>query len=69
MAISSEPKAILAINTFRKDATDPNPLIRSLAVRTMGCIRLDQVTAPWMEVTRCSQEGRRWYTNIQCTYI
>eukprot|EP00438_Fugacium_kawagutii_P000603 Skav236175 [mRNA] locus=scaffold298:438469:442274:- [translate_table: standard] len=40
--------AILAINTFRKDATDPNPLIRSLAVRTMGCIRLDQVTVPWL---------------------
>ena len=44
-AFKAQPElAILAINTFRKDATDPNPLIRSLAVRTMGCIRLDQVT-------------------------
>ena len=35
--------AILAVNTFRKDASDPNPLIRALAVRTMGCIKLDEV--------------------------
>uniref|UniRef100_A0A0G4IER7 AP complex subunit beta n=1 Tax=Chromera velia CCMP2878 TaxID=1169474 RepID=A0A0G4IER7_9ALVE len=35
--------AILAVNTFCKDATDPNPLIRALAVRTMGCIRLEQI--------------------------
>ena len=35
--------AILAVNTFRKDASDPNPLIRALAVRTMGCIKLGEV--------------------------
>ncbi|CAE8595305.1 unnamed protein product, partial [Polarella glacialis] len=44
--------AILAINTFRKDATDSNPLIRSLAVRTMGCIRLDQVVEYLLEPLR-----------------
>ena len=27
-----------------KDASDPNPLIRALAVRTMGCIRVDRIT-------------------------
>ena len=33
--------AILAINTFRKDARDKtNPFLRGLAVRTMGCIRV-----------------------------
>jgi AP-1 complex subunit beta-1 len=49
--------AILAINTFRKDASDPNPLIRSLAVRTMGCIRLDQVTEYLLEPLRkCCQD-------------
>lgn len=26
-----------------KDCEDPNPLIRALAVRTMGCIRVDKV--------------------------
>ena len=36
--------AILAVNTFSKDCEDPNPLIRALAVRTMGCIRVDKIT-------------------------
>lgn len=36
--------AILAVNTFVKDTQDPNPLIRALAVRTMGCIRVDKIT-------------------------
>merc|ERR1719277_1714402 len=50
--------AILAINTFRKDASDSNPLIRSLAVRTMGCIRLDQVTEYLLEPLRkCCQDA------------
>jgi len=36
--------AILAVNTFVKDTQDPNPLIRALAVRTMGCIRVIKIT-------------------------
>jgi len=32
------------VNTFVKDASDANPLIRALAVRTMGCIRVDRIT-------------------------
>lgn len=35
---------LLAVNTFVKDASDTNPLIRALAVRTMGCIRVDRIT-------------------------
>ena len=35
---------IMAVNTFVKDCDDPNPLIRALAVRTMGCIRVDKIT-------------------------
>jgi AP-1 complex subunit beta-1 len=38
-AKSQPDLAILAVNTFVKDTQDPNPLIRALAVRTMGCIR------------------------------
>lgn len=34
---------ILATNTFMRDAEDPNPLIRALAIRTMGCIRVDKM--------------------------
>lgn len=41
----SQPElTLLAVNTFVKDANDPNPLIRALAVRTMGCIRVDKIT-------------------------
>lgn len=29
---------------FLQDCEDPNPLIRALAVRTMGCIRVDKIT-------------------------
>ena len=36
--------AILAVNTFRKDARErANPLIRGLAVRTMGCIGVEEI--------------------------
>jgi AP-1 complex subunit beta-1 len=35
---------ILAVNTFVQDSEDPNPLIRALAIRTMGCIRVDKMT-------------------------
>lgn len=34
---------ILAVNTFVQDASDPNPLIRALAIRTMGCIRVEKM--------------------------
>ena len=34
---------ILAVNTFVQDSEDPNPLIRALAVRTMGCIRVEKM--------------------------
>lgn len=34
---------ILAINTFLKDSEDFNPLIRALAIRTMGCLRVEKI--------------------------
>lgn len=35
---------MLAVNTFRKDSRDNlNPLIRGLAVRTLGCIGIESV--------------------------
>ncbi|XP_020573220.1 beta-adaptin-like protein C [Phalaenopsis equestris] len=43
-AKSNPDLAILAVNTFVKDSQDHNPLIRALAVRTMGCIRVDKIT-------------------------
>lgn len=34
---------ILAVNTFVKDTDDPNPLVRALAIRTMGCLRAQKI--------------------------
>ncbi|ODQ51433.1 AP-1 complex subunit beta-1 [Saitoella complicata NRRL Y-17804] len=34
---------ILAVNTFVQDTSDPNPLVRALAIRTMGCIRVEKM--------------------------
>lgn len=34
---------ILVVNTFVSDAADPNPLIRSMAIRTMSMIRVDKI--------------------------
>eukprot|EP00917_Polyrhabdina_sp_WS-2016_P032053 GHVP01068415.1.p1 GENE.GHVP01068415.1~~GHVP01068415.1.p1 ORF type:complete len:908 (+),score=189.75 GHVP01068415.1:185-2725(+) len=40
----SQPElAILCVNTLRKDSMDSNPLVRALAIRTMGCIRLPRI--------------------------
>ncbi|KAF6021399.1 AP1B1 [Bugula neritina] len=44
--------AIMAVNTFVKDCDDSNPLIRALAVRTMGCIRVDKITDYFCEPLR-----------------
>ena len=38
-------ETLLAVNAFKKDASDlnSNPLTRALAVRTMGCLGVDQI--------------------------
>ncbi|KAL5108809.1 AP-2 complex subunit beta [Taenia crassiceps] len=36
----------------KKDCDDPNPLIRALAVRTMGCIRVEKITAYYCDPLR-----------------
>lgn len=36
--------ALLSINSFQRDLTDPNPLIRGMALRTLSGIRLDTVS-------------------------
>ncbi|CAJ0562728.1 unnamed protein product, partial [Mesorhabditis spiculigera] len=49
--------AILAVNTFIKDSEDANPLIRALAIRTMGCIDVDEITEYLAEpLRRCLQD-------------
>jgi AP-1 complex subunit beta-1 len=57
-AKSQPDLCILAVNTFVKDSQDPNPLIRSLAVRTMGCIRVDKITEYLCDpLQRCLKVG------------
>ncbi|KAL7715828.1 Clathrin/coatomer adaptor adaptin-like N-terminal domain-containing protein [Entamoeba marina] len=46
---SQPERAILVVNSFVKDSYDPNPLIRALAVRTMGCIRVQTVFEYFLE--------------------
>ncbi|KAJ3427637.1 beta-adaptin-like protein b [Anaeramoeba flamelloides] len=36
--------SILVVNSFIQDAKDENPLVRALAIRTMGSIRVEEVT-------------------------
>ena len=48
-AKSQPDLALLAVNTFVRDAADPNPLIRALAIRTMGCIRVERITEYLLE--------------------
>ncbi|KAH7826863.1 Adaptor protein complex 1 (AP-1), beta subunit [Monocercomonoides exilis] len=54
----SEPElALHAVNTFDKDTKSPNPLVRALALRTMGCIRIDQITEYMCEpLHRCLKD-------------
>lgn len=54
-------RAILAVNTFQKDASDPNPLVRALAIRTMGCIRVDKVVEYLCEPLRHCLKDRDPY--------
>ena len=43
-AKSQPDLVILSVNTFIKDGTkNPNPLVRALAIRTMGCIKLQRI--------------------------
>eukprot|EP00357_Protocruzia_adherens_P001477 CAMPEP_0115019144 /NCGR_PEP_ID=MMETSP0216-20121206/29252_1 /TAXON_ID=223996 /ORGANISM="Protocruzia adherens, Strain Boccale" /LENGTH=911 /DNA_ID=CAMNT_0002390525 /DNA_START=118 /DNA_END=2853 /DNA_ORIENTATION=- len=43
-AKSQPDLAMMAVNAFRRDASErSNPLIRALAVRTMGCIRVEKI--------------------------
>lgn len=34
----------MAVNTFVQDTHNSNPIIRALAIRTMGCIRIEEIT-------------------------
>jgi AP-1 complex subunit beta-1 len=43
-AKSNPDLTIMAVNAFVKDSEHASPLIRALAIRTMGCIRVEKIT-------------------------
>ena len=54
--------AVLAVNTFRKDSREKiNPLIRGLAVRTLGCIGIESVLDHLVEPLRESMSDEDPY--------
>lgn len=53
---------LLAVNAFHTDATDKNsPLIRALAVRTMGCIRVNMIVTYLCETLKLSLKDEDAY--------
>ena len=53
-AKSNPDLAILAVNTFVKDAADQNPLIRALAVRTWGVLELTESLNIYEPLRKCA---------------
>lgn len=53
--------SLLIINTFLKDAADPNPLIRALAIRTMALIPLEKITECLCEPLHAALKDRDPY--------
>lgn len=53
---------MLAVNTFRKDAREKvNPLIRGLAIRTLGCIGIEAVLEFLLEPLKDSMKDEDPY--------
>ena len=53
------------IYKYWQDSQDPNPLIRALAVRTMGCIRVDKITEYLCDpLQRCLKVGTQHSYNL-----
>lgn len=53
--------SLLVINTFIKDASDPHPLIRALAIRTMALIPLENMTEHLCDPLRAALSDKDAY--------
>lgn len=60
-AKSQPDVAIMAVNTFVNDCKNENALIRALAVRTMGCIRVREITEYLLEPLRACLKDKDPY--------
>jgi AP-1 complex subunit beta-1 len=57
-------QAIAAVNSFHQDAIDKSsPLVRALAVRTMGCLRVDMIVIYLCDTLKLSLKGIYNYAN------
>ena len=66
-AKSQLDRVIMAVNTFVKD---PNPVIRDLAVRTIGCIRVDKITEyPCESLRKCLKDEDPYVRKTAAVYV
>ena len=55
---------------FSQDTADPNPLIRALAVRTMGCIRVQTITEYLFDpLRRCLEDSDPYVRKTACVCV
>ncbi|KAG2189000.1 hypothetical protein INT44_004142 [Umbelopsis vinacea] len=61
---------ILAVNTFVMDTNDTNPLIRALAIRTMGCLRVEKIIDYLTEPLRkCLKDDNPYVRKTACLCV
>ena len=57
-------ESILAVNSFLIDASDDsNPIIQALAIRTMGCIRVDEIVSYLCDTLKNGLKSNDSYVN------
>ena len=52
---------ILVVNTFVVDSTHPNPMVRALAIRTMGCLRVEKIFNYLMDPLKAALQDKEPY--------
>lgn len=60
-AATAPELALLSINAYQKDLSDPNPIVRAGAIKTLSAMNLDDIRSlVGMAVTRAARDGS-WY--------
>lgn len=62
---------VMAVNSFQKDAKEKmSPLMRALAIRTMGCIRIERITELFCESLKdCLNDGDPYVKKTACMAV
>lgn len=62
--------AVLAINGFIRDISDPNPLVRALAIRTMSYINVHQVIVALLDhLALCLKDADPYVAKTACLAV